>query len=250
MNLSLKEELDDAIREIVSNTKRENKDKLRSLIEKTDYSLEELQVVVPSLLPPFSNTSKLTLSSHARFCNCILKSIYAKNNADSFNDDVVTESLRILDAVKNGFKEERKETKDLYNIALKTHITAEQHERFIANKKSYNYRSNAAFLRDVALNQVEPRPNNDEAYSNYFKETKVLSKALQVLAEDLEDADSAEIAELSRGIKELEKIINIIRKLAIDSHSSATAKILALKYLSSRQLDEICKQKILEEAEL
>ncbi|ELA9811805.1 TPA: chromosome partitioning protein ParA [Vibrio parahaemolyticus] len=250
MNLSLKEELDDAIREIVSNTKRENKDKLRSLIEKTDYSLEELQVVVPSLLPPFSNTSKLTLSSHARFCNCILKSIYAKNNADSFNDDVVTESLRILDAVKNGFKEERKETKDLYNIALKTHITAEQHERFIANKKSYNYRSNAAFLRDVALNQVEPRPNNDEAYSNYFKETKELSKALQVLAEDLEDADSAEIAELSRGIKELEKIVNIIRKLAIDSHSSATAKILALKYLSSRQLDEICKQKILEEAEL
>ncbi|HHK8634077.1 TPA: chromosome partitioning protein ParA, partial [Vibrio parahaemolyticus] len=242
--------LDDAIREIVSNTKRENKDKLRSLIEKTDYSLEELQVVVPSLLPPFSNTSKLTLSSHARFCNCILKSIYAKNNADSFNDDVVTESLRILDAVKNGFKEERKETKDLYNIALKTHITAEQHERFIANKKSYNYRSNAAFLRDVALNQVEPRPNNDEAYSNYFKETKELSKALQVLAEDLEDADSAEIAELSRGIKELEKIVNIIRKLAIDSHSSATAKILALKYLSSRQLDEICKQKILEEAEL
>ncbi|HAT8537710.1 TPA: chromosome partitioning protein ParA [Vibrio vulnificus] len=250
MNLSLKEELNDAIREIVSNTKRENKDKLRSLIEKTDYSLEELQVVVPSLLPPFSNTSKLTLSSHARFCNCILKSIYAKNNADSFNDDVVTESLRILDAVKNGFKEERKETKDLYNIALKTHITAEQHERFIANKKSYNYRSNAAFLRDVALNQVEPRPNNDEAYSNYFKETKELSKALQVLAEDLEDADSAEIAELSRGIKELEKIVNIIRKLAIDSHSSATAKILALKYLSSRQLDEICKQKILEEAEL
>ncbi|EHZ2723076.1 chromosome partitioning protein ParA [Vibrio parahaemolyticus] len=250
MNLSLKEELNDAIREIVSNTKRENKDKLRSLIEKTDYSLEELQVVVPSLLPPFSNTSKLTLSSHARFCNCILKSIYAKNNADSFNDDVVTESLRILDAVKNGLKEERKETKDLYNIALKTHITAEQHERFIANKKSYNYRSNAAFLRDVALNQVEPRPNNDEAYSNYFKETKELSKALQVLAEDLEDADSAEIAELSRGIKELEKIVNIIRKLAIDSHSSATAKILALKYLSSRQLDEICKQKILEEAEL
>ncbi|BCG17561.1 chromosome partitioning protein ParA [Vibrio alginolyticus] len=250
MNLSLKEELDDAIREIVSNTKRENKDKLRSLSEKTDYSLEELQVVVPSLLPPFSNTSKLTLSSHARFCNCILKSIYAKNNADSFNDDVVTESFRILDAVKNGFKEERKETKDLYNIALKTHITAEQHERFIANKKSYNYRSNAAFLRDVALNQVEPRPNNDEAYSNYFKETKELSKALQVLAEDLEDADSAEIAELSRGIKELEKIVNIIRKLAIDSHSSATAKILALKYLSSRQLDEICKQKILEEAEL
>ena len=250
MNLSLKEELDDAIREIVSNTKRENKDKLRSLIEKTDYSLEELQVVVPSLLPPFSNTSKLTLSSHARFCNCILKSIYAKNNADSFNDDVVTESFRILDAVKNGFKEERKETKDLYNIALKTHITAEQHERFIANKKSYNYRSNAAFLRDVALNQVEPRPNNDEAYSNYFKETKELSKALQVLAEDLEDADSAEIAELSKCIKELEKIVDIIRKLAIDSHSSATAKVLALKYLSSRQLDEICKQKILEEAEL
>lgn len=194
MNLSLKEDLHAAIREIVFDTKRGNKDKIRALIEKTDCSLEELQVVVPSLLPQFSNTSKLTLSSHASFCNCIVKSIYAKNNADSFNDDVVTESLNILNAVENGFKEERKENKDLYNIALKTHITAEQHERFLANKKSHNYRSNAAFLRDIALNQVEPRPNNDEAYSNYFKETKELSKALQVLSEDIEDADSAKIA--------------------------------------------------------
>ncbi|AAO08899.1 chromosome partitioning protein ParA [Vibrio parahaemolyticus] len=250
MNLSLKEELNNTIREIVIETKRENKDKLRALIEKTDYSLEELQVVVPSLLPQFSSTSKITLSSHARFCNCIVKSIYAKNNADSFNDDVVTESLRILDAVENGFKEERKKTKDLYNIALKTHITVEQYKRFITSKKSHNYRSNAAFLRDVALNQVEPRPNNDEDYLKYFKETKELSKSLQVLAEDIEDADSAKIAKLSKCIKELKESIDTTRKLAIDSHSSATAKVLALKYLSSRQLDELCKQKILEEAEL
>lgn len=125
MKLSEKEDLNKIIREVVANTKRENKDKLMALIEQTDYSLEELQFIVPSLLPQFSNTSKITFSSHAHFCNFIVKSIYAKNNADSFNDDVVTESLRILDAVKNEFKEERKETKDLYNIALKTHITAE-----------------------------------------------------------------------------------------------------------------------------
>ncbi|TMX64781.1 chromosome partitioning protein ParA [Photobacterium damselae] len=250
MNLSLKEDLHAAIREIVIETKRENKDKLRALIEKTDYSLEELQVVVPSFLPQFSSTSKLTLSSHARFCNCIVKSIYAKNNADSFNKDVVTESLRILDAVENGFKEERKETKDLCDVAIKTHVTKETHEHFIACRNSNNYRSNAAFLRDIISNQIEPRPNNDEAYLQYFKETKELSKALQVLAEDIEDADSAKIAKLSKCIKELKKSVDATRKLAIDSHSSATAKVLALKYLSSRQLDELCKQKILEEAEL
>ncbi|MGI3066453.1 chromosome partitioning protein ParA [Vibrio diabolicus] len=250
MNLSSKEDLNKIIREVVVNTKRENIDKLRALIEQTDYSLEELQFIVLSLLPQFSNTSKITFSSHAHFCNFIVKSIYVKNNADNYDENAVADSHSILDAVENGFKEERKETKDLYNIALKTHITAEQHERFIANKKSYNYRSNAAFLRDIALNQVEPRPNNDEAYLQYFKETKELSKALQVLAEDIEDADSAEIAKLSKCIKELEKIVDVTRKLAIDSHSSATVKILALKYLSSRQLDEICKQKILEEAEL
>ncbi|ELA9713029.1 TPA: chromosome partitioning protein ParA [Vibrio parahaemolyticus] len=250
MNLSLKEDLHAAIREIVIETKRENKDKLRALIEKTDCSLEELQVVVPSFLPQFSSTSKLTLSSHARFCNCIVKSIYAKNNADSFNKDVVTESLRILDAVENGFKEERKETKDLCDVAIKTHVTKETHEHFIACRNSNNYRSNAAFLRDIISNQIEPRPNNDEAYLQYFKETKELSKALQVLAEDIEDADSAKIAKLSKYIKELKKSVDATRKLAIDSHSSATAKVLALKYLSSRQLDELCKQKILEEAEL
>ncbi|EHH1265230.1 chromosome partitioning protein ParA [Vibrio parahaemolyticus] len=250
MNLSLKEDLHAAIREIVIDTKRGNKDKLRALIEKTDYSLEELQVVVPSLLPPFSNTSKLTLSSHARFCNCIVKSIYAKNNADSFNEDVVNESLNILNAVENGFKEERKETKDLCDVAIKTHVTKETKKRFTACRNSYNYRSDAAFLRDIISNQIEPRPNNDEAYLQYFKETKELSKALQVLAEDIEDADSAKIAKLSKCIKELKKSVDATRKLAIDSHSSATAKVLALKYLSSRQLDELCKQKILEEAEL
>ncbi|MDV6253575.1 chromosome partitioning protein ParA [Vibrio sp. EA2] len=250
MKISEKEDLNKIIREVVVNTKRENKDKLMALIEQTDYSLEELQFIVPSLLPQFSNTSKITFSSHAHFCNYIVKSIYVKNNADNFDKNAVDDSRHILDAVENGFKEERKETKDLYGVAIKTHLTAEQHDRFIANKKSYSYRSNAAFLRDIALNQVEPRPNNDEAYLQYFKETKELSKALQVLAEDIEDADSAEIAELSKCIKELEKIVDIIRKLAIDSHSSATAKILAFKYLSSRQLDEICKQKILEEAEL
>ncbi|HCE2225183.1 TPA: chromosome partitioning protein ParA [Vibrio parahaemolyticus] len=250
MKISEKEDLNKIIREVVANTKRENKDKLMALIEQTDYSLEELQFIVPSLLPQFSNTSKITFNSHAHFCNFIVKSIYVKNNADSFDENAVADSHNILDAVENGFKEERKETKDLYNIALKTHITAEQHERFIANKKSYNYRSNAAFLRDVALNQVEPRPSNDEEHLKYFKETKDLSKALQVLAENIEDADSAEIAELSGCIKELEKVVDITRKLAIDSHSSATAKILAFKYLSSRQLDELCKQKILEEAEL
>ncbi|EPF0080003.1 chromosome partitioning protein ParA [Vibrio parahaemolyticus] len=250
MNLSLKEDLHAAIREIVIDTERKNKDKLRALIEKTDYSLEELQVVVPSLLPQFSSTSKLTLSSHARFCNCIVKSIYAKNNADSFNKDVVTESLRILDAVENGFKEERKETKDLCDVAIKTHVTKETHEHFIACRNSNNYRSNAAFLRDIISNQIEPRPNNGEAYLQYFKETKELSKALQVLSEDIEDADSAKLAKLSKCIKELKKNVDSTRKLAIDSHSSATAKVLALKYLSSRQLDELCKQKILEEAEL
>ncbi|MFB1093970.1 chromosome partitioning protein ParA [Vibrio diabolicus] len=250
MNLSLKEDLHVAIKEIVIETKRENKDKLRALIDKTDYSLEELQVVVPSLLPPFSSTSKLTLSSHARFCNCIVKSIYAKNNADSFNEDVVNESLNILNAVENGFKEERKETKDLCDVAIKTHVTKETKKRFTACRKSYNYRSDAAFLRDIISNQIEPRPNNDEVYLQYFKETKELSKALQVLAEDIEDADSAKIAKLSKCIKELKKNVDTTRKLAIDSHSSATAKILAFKYLSSRQLDEICKQKILEEAEL
>ncbi|EJR0962147.1 chromosome partitioning protein ParA [Vibrio parahaemolyticus] len=250
MSLSVKEYLNEIIREIVVNTKRENKDKLRALIEKTDYSLEELQVVVPSLLPQFSNTSKITFSSHAHFCNLIVKSIYAKNNADNFDENVAADSHHILDAVESGFKEERKETKDLYNIALKTHITAEQYKRFIASKKSHNYRSNAAFLRDIALNQVEPRPSNDEEHLKYFKETKELSKALQVLAEDIEDADSAKIAKLSKYIKELKKSVDTTRKLAIDSHSSATAKVLALKYLSSRQLDELCKQKILEEAEL
>ncbi|HCG5552405.1 chromosome partitioning protein ParA [Vibrio parahaemolyticus] len=250
MKISEKEYLNKIIREVVVNTKRENKDKLRALIEQTDYSLEELQFIVPSLLPQFSNTSKITFSSHAHFCNYIVKSIYVKNNPDNFDENAVDDSRHILDAVENGFKEERKETKDLCDVAIKTHVTKETKKHFTACRNSYNYRSDAAFLRDIISNQIEPRPNNDEAYLQYFKETKELSKALQVLAEDIEDADSAEIAKLSKCIKELKKSVDATRKLAIDSHSSATAKVLALKYLSSRQLDELCKQKILEEAEL
>ncbi|ELA9201519.1 chromosome partitioning protein ParA [Vibrio olivae] len=250
MKISEKEDLNKIIREVVVNTKRENIDKLRALIEQTDYSLEELQFIVLSLLPQFSNTSKITFSSHAHFCNFIVKSIYVKNNPDNYDENAVADSHNILNAVENGFKEERKETEDLYNVAIKTHVTKETKRRFTACKNSYNYRSDAAFLRDIISNQIEPRPSNDEAYLQYFKETKELSKALQVLAEDIEDADSAKLAKLSKCIKELKKSVDATRKLAIDSHSSATAKVLALKYLSSRQLDEICKQKILEEAEL
>ncbi|EPM4283870.1 chromosome partitioning protein ParA [Vibrio vulnificus] len=250
MKISEKEDLNKIIREVVVNTKRENIDKLRALIEQTDYSLEELQFIVLSLLPQFSNTSKITFSSHAHFCNFIVKSIYVKNNPDNYDENAVADSHNILNAVENGFKEERKETEDLYNVAIKTHVTKETKRRFTACRNSYNYRSDAAFLRDIISNQIEPRPSNDEAYLQYFKETKELSKALQVLAEDIEDADSAKLAKLSKCIKELKKSVDATRKLAIDSHSSATAKVLALKYLSSRQLDEICKQKILEEAEL
>ncbi|HAS6239110.1 TPA: chromosome partitioning protein ParA [Vibrio vulnificus] len=250
MKISEKEDLNKIIREVVVNTKRENIDKLRALIEQTDYSLEELQFIVLSLLPQFSNTSKITFSSHAHFCNFIVKSIYVKNNPDNYDENAVADSHDILNAVENGFKEERKETEDLYNVAIKTHVTKETKRRFTACRNSYNYRSDAAFLRDIISNQIEPRPSNDEAYLQYFKETKELSKALQVLAEDIEDADSAKLAKLSKCIKELKKSVDATRKLAIDSHSSATAKVLALKYLSSRQLDEICKQKILEEAEL
>lgn len=250
MKISEKEDLNKIIREVVVNTKRENIDKLRALIEQTDYSLEELQFIVLSLLPQFSNTSKITFSSHAHFCNFIVKSIYVKNNPDNYDENAVADSHNILNAVENGFKEERKETEDLYNLAIKTHVTKETKRRFTACRNSYNYRSDAAFLRDIISNQIEPRPSNDEAYLQYFKETKELSKALQVLAEDIEDADSTKLAKLSKCIKELKKSVDATRKLAIDSHSSATAKVLALKYLSSRQLDEICKQKILEEAEL
>ncbi|HCG6410626.1 TPA: chromosome partitioning protein ParA, partial [Vibrio parahaemolyticus] len=113
MKLSEKEDLNKIIREVVADTKRENKDKLMALIEQTDYSLEELQFIVPSLLPQFSNTSKITFSSHAHFCNYIVKSIYVKNNPDNFDENAVDDSRHILDAVENGFKEERKETKDL-----------------------------------------------------------------------------------------------------------------------------------------
>ncbi|OQU10973.1 chromosome partitioning protein ParA, partial [Vibrio parahaemolyticus] len=107
MKLSEKEDLNKIIREVVANTKRENKDKLMALIEQTDYSLEELQFIVPSLLPQFSNTSKITFSSHAHFCNFIVKSIYVKNNAGNFDENAVDDSRHILDAVENGFKEER-----------------------------------------------------------------------------------------------------------------------------------------------
>ncbi|MCA0935793.1 chromosome partitioning protein ParA [Vibrio alginolyticus] len=239
------------IKNVLKPITRKNKTELQEVINNDIYSLDDLKVIIPSLLPPYSElTCDIRPADYKILSDNIATSIAIKNNAEHYSDKRLSDALKLLDIVQENFKEERKETKDLYDVPLKTHLTAEQHERFIANKKSYNYRSNAAFLRDVALNQVEPRPNNDEDYLKYFKETKELSKALQVFAEDIEDADSAKLAKLNKCIKELKKNVDSTRKLAIDSHSSATAKILALKYLSSHQLDELCKQKMFEEAEL
>ncbi|UPR50901.1 hypothetical protein ITG09_09205 [Vibrio cyclitrophicus] len=172
--------------------------------------------------------------------------IYYTNNQKEANEECLSASREVIDAAKSAFKEERKARENLYVKAIKTNLTEEQFKYFTELMHSYN--SAAAFLRDVAINQLVVKPNNHEEFINYFRETKKLASLLEDIADDLEDVETQQ--QLSGIIKELIVSLNLVRKLALDSHSSATAIPIARKFLSAKQLKAIYLEKLEEEADL
>lgn len=234
---------------VVKNITRENKKELAELIESTTYNIDELRVIVPPLFPSFKKIPKEEKVKLSGFKNAIdniaLAIYYTQNPEQTSRLDAYKE---IIDVTVSAFKEERKARENLYNKAIKTNLTEEQYKHFQEIMHSYNYVSAAAFLRDVAINQLDVKPNNHDEFVSYFRETKKLANLLEDIADDLDDLNAQQ--NLSGIIKELIIALNNTRKLAIDSHSSATATSLARKHLSAKQLKALYLEKLEEEANL
>ncbi|MEZ8733481.1 chromosome partitioning protein ParA [Vibrio splendidus] len=235
-------------RAVVKNITRASKKELEEIIKSTSLSKEELKVIVPSLLPPFTKDFGIAISDYKMAVETIAIAIYYTNNQKEANEECLTASYEIIEAVISAFKEERKPRENLYIKAIKTNLTEEQFKYFTELMHSYNYKSAAAFLRDVAINQIDVKPNNHEEFVSYFRETKKLVSTLEDIADDLEDGNSNK--ELTRIIRELISNISNTRKLAIDSHSSATATSLAKKYLNAKQLKALYLEALDKESNL
>ncbi|MEZ9426523.1 chromosome partitioning protein ParA [Vibrio lentus] len=245
------------IKAVIKHTEAKNKKTLFGLIESTNHSYEELIYVVLPLLPSFSVVNKaqeesksepITLKEYRNVSGSICSAIHTVNNQKQYTKDQVSFANEIIEITVSAFKEERKARENLYVKAIKTNLTEEQYKHFQELMRSYNYVSAAAFLRDVAINQLVVKPNNHEEFVSFFKETKKLANLLEDIADDLDDAETQQ--QLSGIIKELIISLSLIRKLALDSHSSATAIPIARKLLSAKQLKAIYLEKLEEEAHL
>lgn len=234
------------IEKIIKKIERENKKQLIELINTPDLELNVLKALAASLLPPyFKCKSFVDVAGYQAVGINIGLCIHRKHNKALYSEDELDDALELLSVVESAFKEERKATKDLYNKQVKTNFTTAQFDKLQHLRKSLNYSSIAAFVRDAAIQALDVKPRQGNEFEHYFEETSKLSKAIRSIAENLDDKKAT--SKLSAQLKELKTLIDSTRKLAIDSHSSVTAMILARKYLSARQLEILWKEKLEEE---
>ena len=245
------------IKKILKHTESKNKKTLVSLIESTDHTYDELIYITLPLLPSLDSVNKaqekikadpVSFKDYKLVSGNICNAIHTINNQNKYTKEQFSFAEEIIAITVSAFKEERKAREHLYIKAIKTNLTKEQYTHFVELMHSYNYKSAAAFLRDVAINQIDVKPNNHAEFVGYFKDTKRLANTLEDIADDLEDDNSNK--ELTRIIKELIVSLNLVRKLALDSHSSATAIPIARKFLSAKQLKAIYLEKLEKEADL
>lgn len=225
---------------------RNNKQQLNELIKKTSHDLNTLKILIPALMPSHDECKHFV--GQKQFDNTvkvIAYAIYASHNTSDCKKEHLEYFLDVIATVKSAMKKERKATEDLFNKQVKTNFTESQHDKVKQAAKILNYSSIAAFVRDAAIQALDIKPRQDREFEHYFEETSKLSKAIRDIAENLDDKKSNN--KLAAQLKALKKQVDSTRKLAVDSHSSVTAKILAKKYLSARQLEILLKEKLEEE---
>ncbi len=225
---------------------RNNKQQLNELIKKTSHDLNTLKILIPALMPSHDECKHFVCKK--QFDNTvkvIAYAIYASHNTSDCKKEYLEYFLDVIATVKSAMKKDRKATEDLYVKSVKTNLTQAEYDKLQHLRKSLNYSSIAAFVRDAAIQALDVKPQQDNEFRQYFEETSKLSKAIRDIAENLDDKKSNN--KLAAQLKALKKQVDSTRKLAVDSHSSVTAKILAKKYLSARQLEILLKEKLEEE---
>lgn len=234
---------------LINELERTNKKKLIEIIKNKNHDLDTLKVLVPILMPPHCKCKHfVSEGNYNKALDYIAYAIYITQNPAECNSDGARKlAFELVSTIKSAMKKDRKATEDLYDKQVKTNFTTAQLDNVKQTAKSLNC-SVAAFVRDATLNALDIKPRQDREFEHYFEETSKLSKAIRDIAENLDDKKSNN--KLAAQLKALKKQVDSTRKLAVDSHSSVTAKILAKKYLSARQLEILLKEKLEEEKNL
>lgn len=247
-NIKLKETIKN-IDALLSMLSRESKEKLKLIIESRTYNEDEIKIAIKTICPSYERTVRKTPSlstdDYEKSIEVICDIIRFKKDVEKYKGTNTDIDLSIYyetyNIIQRNISNNRKREVDLYIKPIKTNLTTEQYERFCSLMRSYNYKSQSSFLRDVAIADLDIKPNEDELFKDYLLDTKRLSESLSNCHEDIQI--SRKQPKLIRYIKQLDKNVRMTRKLAVESHSSSTAKILALKYLSSKELFSLYEEK-------
>lgn len=235
----------DAIVILINKLEGDNKETLNDLIKKSSHSADTIKALVSAIMPSHAKCKHLLSEDTYNYAvKLIAAAIYITHSKKEHDAKIIEYVSEVIAVVKSAMKKERKATEDLFRKQVKTNFTESQHDKVKQGAKSLNC-SVAAFVRDAALNALDIKPRKDNEFEHYFEETSKLSKAIRNISENFDDKKAT--SKLSSQLKELKKLIDSTRKLAVDSHSSVTAKILAKKYLSARQLEILLKEKLEEE---
>lgn len=236
---------------VIRCTSRKNKQLLNNLIEGHTYSKTELCTLLPSILPTPMD-SEITLSEQQALVTALTNAFFIYQHSKCTSSDEYFKAQSLIRTVKSNFKKQRKTDKELYRKAVKVNLTESEYRYLHEVKDSYNYKTASHFLRDVITNKLTVKPKQCPEIAEYFKATKQLSNTLESLTEQayLLDDPSFQI-QVIKALATLKDNLYETRNIAIDSHNTHTAELLAMQFLDSHSLRELYRNKLeLEDTEL
>ncbi|AVF65987.1 MULTISPECIES: hypothetical protein [Vibrio] len=232
---------------VIRCTSRKHKQILSAFIESHSYSAEELTTLLAGLLPsPIE--SGVTIASQQTFISELSHALYLHQHPNDADKNQLIDARKLIRIVKANFKKQRKSDEELYCKAVKTNLTGSEYQQLLQTMESYHYKSASRFLRDVITHKLTVKPQQNDAISEYFQQTKRIANVMESLIEQDNPLYDHEIAhQLGDALYELKQNLQLTRNLAIDAHNSQTAELLAMHYLDSNALRALYRNKLEQE---
>ncbi|HHF3252160.1 TPA: chromosome segregation ATPase [Vibrio alginolyticus] len=232
---------------VIRCTSRKHKQILSAFIESHSYSAEELTTLLAGLLPsPIE--SGVTIASQQTFISELSHALYLHQHPNDADKNQLIDARKLIRIVQANFKKQRKSDEELYCKAVKTNLTGSEYQQLLQTMESYHYKSASRFLRDVITHKLTVRPQQNDAISEYFQQTKRIANVMESLIEQDNPLYDHEIAhQLGDALYELKQNLQLTRNLAIDAHNSQTAELLAMHYLDSNALRALYRNKLEQE---
>ncbi|EOB3584503.1 chromosome segregation ATPase [Vibrio vulnificus] len=233
---------------VISCTSRKQKQRLTSLIENHNYSVDELTILLPGILPsPIE--SGVSIKEQQALITTLAHTLFIHQHPEtSSNQDDLVQAKVLIRTVKANFKKQRKADKELYCRAVKTNLTESEYQKLLEVMDSYHYKSASQFLRDVVTRKLTVKPQRSDEITEYFKQTKRIANVMASLIEEENPLHNNELAiQLGKALHSLQQTLQTTRNLAIDAHNAQTAELLAMHYLDSNALRELYRNKLEQE---